>query len=119
MDADYVMKDQLAGCLLKSDADVWSDWADHAKGLDPEKVMQGKLNQLKQLEDAGAFDVLSVSDAVGMKRTSTRWENQARSDDAVRCRFVAWEFARDEVRDDLFALSSTHNTSRLIDFVAM
>ena len=33
--------------------------------------------------------------------------------------FVAREFARNEVRDDLFAPSSTHNTSRLIDFVAM
>ena len=96
MDEDYVMKDQLAGFLGKTDADIWFDWADHAKGLDPELVMKGKLDHIKQFEDAGAFAVLPVQEVIGKPRTSTSWENQARGEDVVRCRFVAREFARDE-----------------------
>ena len=59
--ADHVMKDQLAELLGELDTDAWFDWADHAKGLDPQKVMQGRLDHLKQFEDAGAFEVLSTT----------------------------------------------------------
>ena len=69
--------------------------------------------------EAEAFEVMPASFVIGKQKGTTRWENAQRPSGEICCRFVAREFARDVVRDDLFAPSSTHNTSSIVDYVSL
>ncbi len=54
----------------------------------------------------------------GLKELRAKWESQSRGGD-VKWRYVAQEFKWMETRDDVYAASSTAQTSRMVDFVSI
>ena len=56
---------------------------------------------------------------MGLKFIRARWEHQQRAGADSKWRYVAQEFAWQEQRDDCFAASSTGQTARTIDFLAL
>ena len=79
-----------------------------------------KATELARFEDLDVYDTVPSARAVGRTRVSTRWEiGWSNTKKKVKARFVAREFKRLALRHDLFAVSSAHDTGRMIDFVAI
>ena len=114
--AEYVeesLEDDDIDELLQNAEDVQAD-----ENHEDELTMAAKERELEKLEEFGVFEVVPEEQSYGKKRVTTRWEIVHRLD-GVRARFVAREFRRSEYMDDVFAPSSGHSTSRIVDFVAL
>ena len=60
--------------------------------------------------------MVDMHTALGPKRVTTRWDLDHRKD-GIRARFVAREFKGDETMNDVFSLSTTPSTRRVIDYL--
>ena len=93
----------------------WSDYCnpeyDDVTGeeLDPKLVRQGEQDEMKRFKQMKVYDYVLRGEAKknsNGKFIGVRWVKVNKGtveDPNVRCRLVAQEFAKGEVRDDLFA----------------
>ena len=81
-------------------------------------TIAAKERELEKLEEFEVYEIVPEEQSFGKKRVTTRWEIAHRLD-GVRARFVAREFKRGEYMDDVFAPSSGHSTSRIVDYIAL
>lgn len=103
------------------------DWEGTALGDDSphlpplcgdEELEETKADELEKLRSYGVYEVVDKAVPKGKLNVSTRWEiGWSATKNKVRARFVAWEYKRLQLRFDLFAPRSSHDTSRLVDFV--
>ncbi len=66
----------------------------------------------------GVYQDVLVDERHGLKELRARWESQTRGGD-VTWRYVAQEFTWMVTGDDVFAASTTAQTSRMVDFVSI
>ena len=80
-----------------------------------------KREAIETLEHYGVYEDVTEEEAneMGLKFIRARWEHQQRAGADSKWRYVAQEFAWQEQRDDCFAASSTGQTARTIDFLAL
>ena len=86
------------------------------KVLDLEKVVKGRLKELKKFEERRVYTHVSRNEAMhdrAGKFVKTRWVQTVKGDD-VRCRLVAQEFAHGDPREDLFAGTPPLFAARLL-----
>jgi hypothetical protein len=84
-------------------ADQWDEIT--GKALDLEKVVSGRLKELKKFEERRVYVHVPRQEALRDKAgkfVKTRWVQTVKGDE-VRCRLVAQEFAHGDPREDLFA----------------
>ncbi|CAK0790198.1 unnamed protein product, partial [Prorocentrum cordatum] len=87
-------------------------------GLEPAVELKGKREALEVLAHYGVHRDVPRSESGEFKRIRARWEPQMRGG-ICKWRYVAQEFKWMEQRDDVFAASSSAQTSRLVDFVSI
>ena len=87
-------------------------------GLDPAEELKGKREALEVLAHYGVHEDIPRSQSGHLKKIRARWEPQMRGGQC-EWRYVAQEFKWMEHRGDVFAASSTAQTSRLVDFVSI
>ena len=110
--------------LLESD-DLVGDPTDHPDTWDEERWGQemhnGKARELKSLADYQVYVPVPREESHGKKFITTRWEEVPKWKQGrwiVRSRFVAREFRwKDPGRDDLFGVTSSANTGRILDYL--
>ena len=90
------------------------------EGTDEEKeqAARRKREAIEMLDHYQVYEDVLEEDASDLKRIRARWERQVRGDEE-KWRYVAQEFKWMEVRDDCFAASSTAQTGRTIDVLAL
>ncbi|CAK0813201.1 unnamed protein product [Prorocentrum cordatum] len=86
-------------------------------GLEPAVELKGKREALEVLAHYGVHRDIPRSESGEFKKIRARWEPQMRGG-ICKWRYVAQEFKWMEQRDDVFAASSSAQTSRLVDFVS-
>ena len=86
--------------------------------LSDAEELEGKRGALAMLAHYGVYKDVPADECQGMKELRARWEPQTRGSE-VKWRYVAQEFKWMETRDDVFAASSTAQTSRMVDFVSI
>ena len=86
-----------------------------------EEPRKGKQKELDRLKTYGVFRPVPRHEAVGYKYVTTRWEEVPKFKQGqwiVRSRFVAREFRWQQPhRDDIFGVTSSSNTSRVLDLL--
>ncbi|CAK0875518.1 unnamed protein product, partial [Prorocentrum cordatum] len=87
-------------------------------GLEPAVELKGKREALEVLAHYGVHRDVPRSESGEFKRIRARWEPQMRGG-ICKWRLLAQEFKWMEQRDDVFATSSSAQTSRLVDFVSI
>ena len=103
----------LSGVKSSDHPDNWSEerWY--------EESLKGKAKELTSLERYQVYIPVPKQDTKGKKYITTRWEEVPKFKDGqwiVRSRFVAREFRwKDPGRDDLFGVTTSANTSRILD----
>ncbi|CAK0815286.1 unnamed protein product, partial [Prorocentrum cordatum] len=85
-------------------------------GPEPAAELIGKREALEVLAHYGVHGDVPRSEGGEFKRIRARWGPQMRGG-ICKWRYVAQEFKWMEQRDDVFAASSSAQTSRLVDFV--
>ena len=101
------------------------DSADHPDTWDEQRWElerhRGKAKELKSLSDYGVYSPVPRDQSTGRKFITTRWEEVPKWKQGrwiVRSRFVAREFKwKDPGRDDLFGVTSSANTGRILDYI--
>ena len=86
--------------------------------LSDAEELEGKRGALAMLAHYGVYQDVPADECQGLKELRARWEPQTRGSE-VKWRYVAQEFKWMETRDDVFAASSTAQTSRMVDFVSI
>jgi len=92
--------------------------------LDPGKVREGRHLEYEKLKARDVYSPVLRSEAMTMvkhnletKFVKTRWVESVKGE-AVRCRFVAQEFAGNDARDDLFAGTPPLFAARMVVSIA-
>ena len=111
---DYVEADDLEQDT-PDHPDHWDEqrWAIESKA--------GKARELASLAEYGVYLPVPRQQSVGGKYITTRWEEVPKLKQGkwiCRSRFVAREFRwKDPGRDDLFGVTSSSNTGRILDYL--
>ena len=109
---------------LESDA-LGTDGPDHPDNWSEERWItesqKGKAKELGCLESYGVYQPVPRAEAIGGKYITARWEEVPKKKNGVwivRSRFVAREFRwQNPNRDDVFGVTSSANTGRILDFL--
>ena len=103
----------LSGIKSADHPDNWSEERWHNESL------KGKSKELASLEKYQVYVPVLKTVTKGKKYITTRWEEVPKFKDGqwiVRSRFVAREFRwKDPGRDDLFGVTTSANTGRILD----
>ncbi len=86
--------------------------------LTDDEELAGKKGALEMLAHYGVYKDVPADQCHDLKELRARWEPQTRGEQ-VKWRYVAQEFKWMETRDDVFAASSSAQTSRMVDFVSI
>jgi hypothetical protein len=95
-------------------ADQWDEIT--GKALDLEKVVSGRLKELKKFEERRVYVHVPRQEALrdeAGKFVKTRWVQTVKGEE-VRCRLVAQEFAHGDPREDLFAGTPPLFSARMV-----
>eukprot|EP00971_Amphidinium_carterae_P172226 3414412-Amphidinium_carterae.2 len=84
-----------------------------------EDIKRERRNELLAFEDWRVFSLVPPEETEQSKFIDVRWVDEWRGTDGWRCRCVAREYKWLEYRDDLFAATTSCNTSRIIDTLAV
>eukprot|EP00971_Amphidinium_carterae_P278396 5526369-Amphidinium_carterae.1 len=95
----------------------WSEESDIIPGLDPKAVAEGKKLELDFCEAWDIFEPVLLESHMTLE--DCKWILRVETDYSVRARLVARQYRWKSKREDLFAPSSTNNTSRVIDLIAV
>ena len=110
---DLLDDTDLSGVKSTDHPDNWSDERWHKESL------KGKAKELASLDKYQVFVPVPKAETKGKKYITTRWEEVPKFKDGqwiVRSRFVAREFRwKDPGRDDLFGVTTSANTGRILD----
>ena len=86
-----------------------------------QESLKGKAKELKCLKEYQVYKAVPREQSKGKKYVSTRWEEVPKWKEGrwvVRSRFVAREFKwKDPDRDDVFGVTSSSNTGRILDYL--
>eukprot|EP00971_Amphidinium_carterae_P350150 6491406-Amphidinium_carterae.1 len=84
-----------------------------------EDIKQERRSELLAFEDWKVFSLVPPEETDQSRFIDVRWVDEWRGTDGWRCRCVAREYRWLEYRDDLFAATTSCNTSRIIDVLAV
>eukprot|EP00971_Amphidinium_carterae_P010713 211639-Amphidinium_carterae.3 len=82
-------------------------------------ILLEKRKELLMFEEWDAFKLVPPEETYPMKFVDVRWVVDWRGTDGWRCRCVVREYRWLEYRDDPFAATTSSNTARLIDGIAV
>ena len=105
--------------------DLEEDTADHPDHWDEDRwaaeSQAGKQAELTSLAEYGVYLPVPREQSIGGKYITTRWEEVPKRKQGkliCRSRFVAREFRwKDPARNDLFGVTSSANTGRILDYL--
>eukprot|EP00435_Cladocopium_sp_Y103_P016734 s3384_g4.t1 len=83
-----------------------------------EEEIEGKKKELQKMDDFKTYSVVPKTGVKGPILDST-WVKARKPDGSVRMRYCLREFKSSTYRDDVYAVSTTSATGRLIDFVGV
>ena len=123
--------EQFIGALCTPvDPDVWVDdveddiidaeeeveetaWIDNE--ISPEEELAGKKLELDKMDSMDTYEPVPASTTAGKKILDSTWAVTRKEDGSVKCRYCLREFKKSSWRDDVYAVSTTSATSRIID----
>ena len=99
------------------EGEQWNDDFEIIPGLDSRAVAEGKRQELDLCEQWDIYEPVALEE--GMTLEDCKWVLRVEPNYSVRARLLARQYKWREHREDLFAPSSTSNTSRIIDYIAV
>ena len=127
--------EQFIGALYTPvDPDVWVDdveediidaeedveemaWMDNE--ISPEEELAGKKLELDKMDSMETYEPVPTSATAGKKILDSTWVVTRKEDGSVKCRYCLREFKKSSWRDDVYAVSTTSATSRIIDMLGI
>ena len=98
--------------------DLWEEELISAKPITEEERQAGKKKELEKMTKFGTFKVVAKEEAKGLILGST-WVEARKPDGSVRERYCLREFKSSSYRDDVYAVSTTSATGRIIDLIGV
>lgn len=103
--------EKYGGC--EEDEEAWKNVP-----ITDEERLEGKKKELEKMSRFKTFKVIPKEQAKGLVLDST-WVEARKPDGSVRMRYCLREFKSSSYRDDVYAVSTTSATGRLIDLVGV
>ena len=110
VDEDYMAKSQY---FEAEDEESWV-----SVPITEEEEREGKKKELQKMDDFKTYAPVPASEAKGPILDST-WVKARKPDGTVRMRYCLREFKSSNYRDDVYAVSTTSATGRMIDLIGV
>ena len=104
-------EDLDAGEIQGDEEEAWKK-----KPITDEERAEGKARELEKMNRFATYKVVPKAEAKGLILDST-WVEARKPDGSVRMRYCLREFKSNRYRDDVYAVSTTSATGRIIDLV--
>lgn len=80
---------------------------------------EGRQRELKKMDELKTYKVVPAAQAEGKRTLDPTWVEARKPDGSVRMRYCLREFKSSAYRDDVYAVSTSSSTGRLIDFIGV